>query len=238
MARILRSYDHGLCGLVRSTGDIGHATRRGVPRSTARGWLTSTHAEVVTIDIVDMDAFILQQEVIVLRARVGRLVALLRLLVVLLKVSGFSLARARLPNGATKNSLLRAIERLRSSLPLGTVLRVLVTIFRTRKSRMSCGSKRRAGSALGHRRKKPLRNPSPWKRRVLQGPVRTKFEAGSKPLGNAFDRRDRPGHKPRSAASKLLKRAFHGSQAKTVSQPARRPGGGLGTSAAPTSVGA
>ena len=148
MARILRSYDHGLCGLVRSTGDIGHATRRGVPRSTARGWLTSTHAEVVTIDIVDMDAFILQQEVIVLRARVGRLVALLRLGVVLLKVSGFSLARARLPNGATKNSLLRAIERLRSSLPLGTVLRVLVTIFRTRKSRMSCGSKGRAGSAL------------------------------------------------------------------------------------------
>ncbi len=53
--RILRSYDHRLRNLVRSAGDIGHATRRGIPRSTARGWLTSTRAEVVTLDVVDMD---------------------------------------------------------------------------------------------------------------------------------------------------------------------------------------
>ncbi len=102
-----------------------HAERRGVPRSTARGWLTSTRAEVVTLDVVDMDVFILQQEVVALRARVERLVAFLRLVVVLLKVSGFSLACARLSDGATKISLLRAIERSRSTLPLRTVLRVL-----------------------------------------------------------------------------------------------------------------
>ena len=123
--RILRRYDHRLRDLVRSTGDIGHATRRGVPRSTARGWLTSTPAEVVTLDIVDMDVVDLQQEVLALRARVDRMVALLRLVVVLLKVSGFSLACARLPNGATKISLLRAIKRSRSALPLRTVRRAL-----------------------------------------------------------------------------------------------------------------
>ena len=72
-----------------------------------------------------MNTLSLQQEVLVLRARVGRLVAFLRLLVVLLKVSGFSLACARLPDGATKMSLLRAIERSRSALPLRTILRVL-----------------------------------------------------------------------------------------------------------------
>ncbi len=72
-----------------------------------------------------MDVFILQQEVVALRARVERLVAFLRLVVVLLKVSGFSLACARLSDGATKISLLRAIERSRSTLPLRTVLRVL-----------------------------------------------------------------------------------------------------------------
>jgi len=136
-----------------------------------------------------MDAFILQQEVIVLRARVGRLVALLRLLVVLLKVSGFSLARARLPNGATKNSLLRAIERLRSSLPLGTVLRVLVTIFRTRKSRMSCGSKGRAGSAL----RTPVlrwgigaRNPCGTHLLGRGGFYRGQFELGLKQVRSRF----------------------------------------------------
>jgi putative transposase len=125
MTRILRSYDHRLRDLVRSTGDIGHATQRGVPRSTARGWLTPTRAEVVTVDIVDMEAVDLQQEVLALRARVERLVALLRLVVVLLKVSGFSLACARVPDGKTKILLLRAIERSRSALPLRTVLRVL-----------------------------------------------------------------------------------------------------------------
>ncbi len=124
-ARTQRRYDHRLRDLVRSTGDIGNATRRGVPRSTARGWLTPTQAEVFTLDLVDSDILILQQEVLALRARAERLVALLRLLVVLLKVSGFSLAHARLPEGATKISLLRAIERSRSVLPLRSALRVL-----------------------------------------------------------------------------------------------------------------
>ena len=123
--RTLRRYDHRLRDLVRSTGDIGHAERRGVPRSTARGWLTSTHAKVVTVDVFDMDVLILQQEVLALRNRVERLVALLRLLVVLTRVSGVSLACSRLHDGARKRSLLRAIDRSRSFLPLRTVLRVL-----------------------------------------------------------------------------------------------------------------
>ncbi len=89
--RIQHRYDHRLRELVQSTGDVEYAIQRGVPRSTARGWLTATCAEVVTVDIVDMDALRLQQEVLELRSRVQRLVALLRLLAVLLKVSGFSL---------------------------------------------------------------------------------------------------------------------------------------------------
>ncbi len=123
--RTLRRYDHRLRDLVRTTGDIAHAERRGVPRSTARGWLTSTRAEVVTVDVFDMDVLNLQQEVLALRNRVERLVALLRLLVVLTRVSGFSLACTRLSDGATKISLLRAIERSRSALSLRKVLRVL-----------------------------------------------------------------------------------------------------------------
>ncbi len=54
--RIQHRYDHRLRELVRSTGDVEYAIQQGVPRSTARGWLTATGAEVVTVDIVDMDA--------------------------------------------------------------------------------------------------------------------------------------------------------------------------------------
>ncbi len=72
-----------------------------------------------------MDVVNLQQELLTLRKRVECLVAVLRLVVVLLKVSGFPLAGARLPDGTTKVSLLRAIDRSRSVLPLRAVLRVL-----------------------------------------------------------------------------------------------------------------
>ena len=108
--RIQRKYDHRLRDLVRSTRDIGHATRRGVPRSTARGWLTSTGTNVVTVDVVDLDILRLQQEVLALRQRVQRLVAMLRLLVVLMKVSGLSLASTWIADGPRKASLLRAID--------------------------------------------------------------------------------------------------------------------------------
>lgn len=53
-----------------------------------------------------MSVIALQQEVLVLRGRIELLVAVLRLVFVLLKVSEFSLARARLPDRATKLSLL------------------------------------------------------------------------------------------------------------------------------------
>ncbi len=51
--------------------------------------------------------------------------AILRLVVVLLKVSGFSLASTRIPDGKRKVSLLRAIDRSCSVLPLRIALRVL-----------------------------------------------------------------------------------------------------------------
>jgi putative transposase len=123
--RIQRSYDHRLRELVRSTGDIQYAIRRGVPRSTAHGWLKSPQTEVVTLAVIDTDVLRLQQEVLTLRRRVARLLAVLRLLVVLLRLSGFSLASTRIPNGAGKHTLMRAIERSRTVLPLRIVLRVL-----------------------------------------------------------------------------------------------------------------
>ena len=53
--RTQNRYDHRLRDLVQSTGSIEHALRRGVPRSTAHGWLSATRAEVVTLDVVERD---------------------------------------------------------------------------------------------------------------------------------------------------------------------------------------
>ena len=49
-ARTQRIYDHRLRNLVYSTGRIEIALDRGVPRSTARGWLRTSPRQVVSID--------------------------------------------------------------------------------------------------------------------------------------------------------------------------------------------
>ena len=51
-----KQYDHRLRRLIQTTGDLDLATRHGVPRSTARGWLKQTKTDVVSIDVLDMDA--------------------------------------------------------------------------------------------------------------------------------------------------------------------------------------
>jgi putative transposase len=123
--RTQRRYGHRLRDLVRTTQDIDCAIRRGVPRSTARSWLREPNTEIVTIAVLDMDARQLHQEVLRLRTLVQKLTALLRVLLVVFRMSGYSLNKARLPDGSHKGALLRAIDRSRSALPLRSVLRVL-----------------------------------------------------------------------------------------------------------------
>jgi len=123
--RTQRSYDHRLRQLVHETGDIDHALRQGVPRSTARGWLNSAGCEVVTADVLNANTCDLEREVLVLRRRVEQLSALLRLLVVLVKACRASLRARRIPQGCRKVTLLRAIERSRSAVPVRIALRVL-----------------------------------------------------------------------------------------------------------------
>ena len=122
--RTQRRYDHRLRELTCKTNSVDLALRHGVPRSTARGWLALTATPVVTLKGPDQDAMGLRQEVIALRLRVDRLVALLRLMTVLLKLSGFSFARVRLPEGAAKTRLLQAIDRSKSHFTLRAVLRI------------------------------------------------------------------------------------------------------------------
>ena len=83
--RTQRRYDHRLQNLVRTTRDIGCALQRGVPRSTARGWLTDSDVPVVTVEALNLDATQLPREVLRLSRRVQKLIALLRVLLVVLR---------------------------------------------------------------------------------------------------------------------------------------------------------
>jgi putative transposase len=120
-----RTYDHRLRDLVRANGDIRPATQRGIPRSTARGWLAPTSTPVVTVAALDQDLVRLQSEVLVLQQRLQRLITLLRLVVVLWKVSASSLNLARILDQDGKLKLVQAIEQSQSVLPLRVVLRFL-----------------------------------------------------------------------------------------------------------------
>jgi putative transposase len=120
-----RRYDHRLRDLVQRAGDVTIATDLGVPRSTARGWLSNGQTVVVSLDVTNLKALELQQEVLELRRRVKKLTALLRLALALLRISGFTLTHGRLPDGRAKVRILRAIDRARACVPLPAMLRFL-----------------------------------------------------------------------------------------------------------------
>ena len=52
-----RVYDHRLRALVQNTGDAHLAIRKGVPPSTARGWLRQGPCTVMSIDVAEMAPF-------------------------------------------------------------------------------------------------------------------------------------------------------------------------------------
>jgi hypothetical protein len=118
-------YDHRLRELVQRTADLTIATDLGVPRSTARGWLHTAPTVTVSLDVANLTELELRQEILTLRRRVQRLAALLRLALVLLRVSSFTLAGERLPEDPDKRRILRAIDRARACIPLRALLRLL-----------------------------------------------------------------------------------------------------------------
>ena len=118
-------YDHRLKHLVQTTGNIAIATEHGVPASTAHSWLTQSQAEVVSLELFDLNEMQLQHEVIKLRRQIAKLSSLLRLAIVVLHVSGFSLRRYRVSDGRDKMRLLRAIQRTRSHVAQRTTLRAI-----------------------------------------------------------------------------------------------------------------
>jgi hypothetical protein len=182
-ARPQQRYDHRLRQLVQRTGDLTIATDLGVPRSTARGWLRTAPSGVVSLDVADLTERELRQVVLKLRQRVQKLAALLRLALILLRVSGFTLAGERLPNGPDKLRILRAIDQARACLPLRALLRLL----RLSPSRFTRGN---GGTLSVHSTTNPVlsENPAEPSGRSI---VVTKQPAEPRPAADRIVRRPR-----------------------------------------------
>lgn len=120
-----RRYDHRLRDLVRRTGDVTVATDLGVPRSTARGWLTEPATVIVSLDGANLTELQLRQEIVRLRRDLQKLTALLRLMLAVQQSLGFTLTHQRLPDGRAKQRVLRAVDQARRCLPLRALLRLL-----------------------------------------------------------------------------------------------------------------
>jgi putative transposase len=131
------------------------ATDLGVPRSTARGWLSAAPTVVVCLDGADLTEPKLLQEVLKLRRRVQKLTALLRLALALLRTSGFRLTGERLPDGRAKIQILRAVDRAREYLPLRAVLRFL----RMSPSRLHVWRRQQIACALDDQSSCPRTSP-------------------------------------------------------------------------------
>jgi hypothetical protein len=81
--------------------------------------------EVVTLDVLDSDAGDLRAQIVRLENRVRMLLAIVRLLFCVFRISGVRLDGDRVPSGEGKTKLLSAIEHTRTSLKLTVVLRLI-----------------------------------------------------------------------------------------------------------------
>ena len=119
-----RSYDHRIRQIVCETGNPRIFRHLRIPRSTTTSWLSRGRPSVVSLDWEQEIALVLDESER-LRRRAERQTAIIRLLVVLLKLSGFRLDEQRLADGAAKAKILRAVDRCKEVLSLKTSLRLV-----------------------------------------------------------------------------------------------------------------
>ena len=120
-----RTYDHRIKQQIAKAGNPELFPEFEIPRSTVRSWIRRGMGSVVSLD-PDLGAEgELRARVVVLERRTAVLITVVRLLLALLRTSGFKLETCRVPDAAGKRLLLDAIECARKVMPLSAALRVL-----------------------------------------------------------------------------------------------------------------
>ena len=125
-----RVYDHRIREQVVRTGNPDLFPEFESPRKTALSWIRRGMREVVTLDDQGWEPAH-HVRIAKLERRVAMLSAILRLVLALLRISGYELERTRVPDAADKRRLLAAIERACccccccKAMPLSAARRVL-----------------------------------------------------------------------------------------------------------------
>jgi len=115
------TYDHRLRNLVAAAGTAA-INDVSLPRSTVATWKRKGHLAVVSSGTFDQSDVDLRARLVRLERRLVVIKALLRLLVVLVKVRGARLTGDRLPEGKDKARILSAIDRAMRIAPQWLVL--------------------------------------------------------------------------------------------------------------------
>ena len=124
LLRSRRSYDHRIREIVCETGNPEIFQHLRIPRSTTARRLSRGRPSVVSLDWNHDIASVLDENE-KLKRRTRRQTAIIRLLVVLLKLSGFRLDQQRLPDRTAKAKVLRAVDRSKDALALKPALRLV-----------------------------------------------------------------------------------------------------------------
>jgi len=121
--RVRRSYDHRLRDAIAATGNADLFRDVAIPASTraARGEVRP----VVAAFDVELEVYELLEQVDKLRQRTKTQAAIIGLLVRVLKLRGGKLEGDRVPDEATKSTVLRAIASTSDLLSMGTTLRIV-----------------------------------------------------------------------------------------------------------------
>ena len=120
-----RTYDHRIKQQVTATGNPDLFPELDIPRATALSWIRRGVGDVVALNEDSGGEAALRARVAELEHRISMLTAVLRLVLALLRVSGFRLELVRLPEATSKRAILSAVERARKVTPLAHALRVL-----------------------------------------------------------------------------------------------------------------
>jgi hypothetical protein len=107
-------YDPRVRELDRATGDPDLFPELSIPRSTVSGWLRGEFKPTVGTEAVSKTEIELHARLGKLERRIRALLAVMRLLLTLVRVSGCRLNRERLPTGKAKADILRAVEAART----------------------------------------------------------------------------------------------------------------------------
>lgn len=116
------AYDHRLRELICHTNDVELAVHLGVHRSTAKNWLQRGPRDVLTADVLDVGMDELRAKVLYLNQKNQALQAIIRLLLVLARVTGMRLYATRIPGGARKRRILSAVARATQLVPRNVAL--------------------------------------------------------------------------------------------------------------------